>query len=258
MGITERINGPTRLNIASGVYFSPSTEDGCIVLNVERDTILSLNDTAALMFAKLAARETGLTRDEFVEVVRHEFEDVEQSRIESAIDNLLSQLDERRVLQTELPNFRLYGKWLRPKLVQGLAVFVRAVLKPLLLIGAYTPAAVLLLTTADAILRIAGFSSLHRIVKHWKLVMNPAATAELIAKGCATVDRACTWHPKQEVCLQRSAVAACLLRSLGVPAEMVIGVHKMPFYCHAWVEVAGRVVNDHENVKKFFHVLSRC
>jgi Transglutaminase-like superfamily/Coenzyme PQQ synthesis protein D (PqqD) len=259
MGSTaETINGPTRLSIASGVCFSPATEDGCIVLNVEEGTILSLNDTGALMFAKLAARETGLTRDEFVEAVSCEFEDVDRSRIESAIDNLFRQLDEKRILQRQRPGFRLYGRWLRGKLVQGVAVCIRAVVKPLLIIKAYTPAAVLLLTIADAILKIDGFSSLHRTVKKWKLAVNKSSDAEMIVKGCATVDRACTWHPKQELCLQRSAVAACLLRSLGVPAEMVIGVHKMPFYGHAWVEVGGTVVNDHENVQKFFHVLCRC
>jgi hypothetical protein len=53
-------------------------------------------------------------------------------------------------------------------------------------------------------------------------------------------------------------VLVCLLRSLGFPAEMVIGVHKMPFYGHAWTEVDGRVVNDHANAQKFFHVLNRC
>lgn len=259
MGITaERIKGPTSLNIASGVCFSPATEDGCIVLNIEEGTILSLNNTGALMFAKLAARETGLTHDEFVEAVSREFEDVQRSRIESAIDNLLTQLDEKKVLQTQAGNFGLYGKWLRAKAVEGVAVCARAALKPLLFIRAYTSASVVLLTTADAILKIAGFSGLHQTVKQWKLALNPAEDVEMIVRGCATVDRACTWHPKQELCLQRSAVAACLLRSLGVPAEMVIGVHKMPFYGHAWVEVNGKVVNDDKNVQSFFQVLCRC
>ena len=254
----ERINGSARISIASGVCFSPATEDGCIVLNVAQGTMLSLNDTGALLFAKLAAGETGLTRDEFVEAVSSEFRDVQRSRIECAIDNLLAQLDEKRVLQTQRSDFGLHSRWLRAKLVQGISVCVRAVVKQLLLIKAYTPASVLLLTTADAILKLGGFSSLYRTVKEWRLAVNQSSDEELIAKGCTTVNRACTWHPKQELCLQRSAVAACLLRSLGVPAEMVIGVHKMPFYSHAWVEVEGRVVNDHKNVQTFFHVLSRC
>jgi len=254
----ERIKALTSLNIASGVCFSPATADGCIVLNVEEGTILSLNNIGALMFAKLAARETGLTHDEFVEAVSSEFEDVQRPRIESGVDNLLAQLEEKKVLQTQGGNLGLYGKWLRAKVVEGVAVCARAVLKPLLFIKAYTSASVLLLATADAILKIAGFSGLHQTVKHWKLAINPAEDAEMIVRGCATVERACTWHPKQELCLQRSAVAACLLRSLGVPAEMVIGVHKMPFYGHAWVEVNGKVVNDDKNVQSFFQELCRC
>jgi len=259
MGITaDTINGPMRLNIASGVCSSPATEDGCIVLNLEQGTILSLNDTGAFMFAKLVARETGLTRNELVEVVSREFEDVQRARIESAVDNLLSQLDEKGVLQRQLANFGRCGKWLRAKLLQGFAVCVRAVVDPLLLIKAYTPATVLLLATADTILKIGGFSSLHQTIRNWKVAVNQSTDTEVIVNGCAAVDRACTWHPKQEVCLQRSAVATCLLRRLGVPAEMVIGVHKMPFYGHAWVEVNGKVVNDHKNVQSFFHVLCRC
>lgn len=254
----ERIQDRTRLNISSGVCFSPATEDGCIILNVEQGTVLSLNDTGALMFAKLAQREKGLTRDELVEALSNEFEDVQRSRIESGVDKLLCQLHEKKVLERHGPNPGLYRTWLRLKLVQAVAVCARAMLKPVLFMKAYTTATVLLLTATDVILKIAGFSALHNAVRQWKLAVNSPGDAETIAKGCAAVDRACTWHPKQEVCLQRSAVAACLLRTLGVPAEMVIGVHKMPFYGHAWVEVNGEVVNDHKNVQTFFHVLCRC
>jgi hypothetical protein len=258
MGITEkRINGPTQLHIASGVCFSPATEDGCIVLNVEEGTILSLNDTGALMFAKLAARERGLTRDEFVEVVGRDFRDVEHSRIETAVDNLLRKLDEKKALQTQQSRFRRLSWWVLAKLVNVIVVSVSAALSPLLFINANTLAGLLLLATADIVLKLAGFSTLYRTIKRWPLA-NRCANSATIIKSCNIVDRACTWHPRQELCLQRSAVAACLLRSFGVPAEMVIGVHKMPFYGHAWVEVEGKVVNDHKNVQTFFHVLSRC
>jgi hypothetical protein len=45
-------------------------------------------------------------------------------------------------------------------------------------------------------------------------------------------------------CLQRSACAVRMLRRHGVPARLVIGFRRQPFFCHAWVEVHGRVVND--------------
>ena len=253
----SKITNSRKFNIASGICFSPATDDGCIVLNVEQNTILSLNDTGARMFAKLAAKDTGLTRDEFVDAISYEFQDIQRSRIELAIDSLLTQLEAKRLLQKESVDFGL-RKWLRSTLAHSVTVCSYAVVKPLLLVKADTVAALLMLATADVVLKIGGFSSLHRTVSKWKLRSSASPEEEAIGKGRETVDRACTWLPKQELCLQRSAVVTCLLRSLGVPAEMVIGVHKMPFYSHAWVEVNGTVINDHKNVQTFFHVLSRC
>lgn len=253
----QMIEISTKFNIAPGVYFSPATEDGCVVLNLEQGTILSLNDTGALMLSRLTESNTGLTRAEFVNLVGRDFNAVEHSRIESAVDNLLRQLDEKKALQTQQSHFRRLSWCVRAKLVSVIVVSVSAILRPLLFINANTLAGLLLLATADIVLKLTGFSTLHRTVKQWPLA-NRRANSATIVETCNIVDRACTWHPRQELCLQRSAVAACLLRSFGVPAEMVIGVHKMPLYGHAWVEVEGKVVNDHKNVQTFFHVLSRC
>jgi hypothetical protein len=71
------------------------------------------------------------------------------------------------------------------------------------------------------------------------------------------VDEACVWYLKRAPCLQRSAVAACLLRRHGVPAELVIGYRALPFESHAWVEVDGRIVNDRPQYQKAFTVLER-
>jgi hypothetical protein len=71
------------------------------------------------------------------------------------------------------------------------------------------------------------------------------------------VDEACVWYVKCAPCLQRSAVATCLLRRAGVRAELVIGYRALPFESHAWVEVDGQVVNDRPQYQKFFTVLER-
>jgi len=71
------------------------------------------------------------------------------------------------------------------------------------------------------------------------------------------VDEACVWYVKRAPCLQRSAVAACLLRRYGVHAELVIRYRPLPFESHAWVEVEGHVVNDRPQYQKFFTVLDR-
>ncbi len=71
------------------------------------------------------------------------------------------------------------------------------------------------------------------------------------------VDEACVWYVKRAPCLQRSAVAARLLRRHGVAAELVIAYRALPFESHAWVEVDGRVVNDRPQYQKVFTVLER-
>jgi hypothetical protein len=75
---------------------------------------------------------------------------------------------------------------------------------------------------------------------------------------CAAVDMACIWYWKEVLCLQRSAVTACLLKRYGVPAQMVIGAQQIPFRAHAWVEVDGRVVNDKPYTPEMYALLDRC
>jgi hypothetical protein len=115
------------------------------------------------------------------------------------------------------------------------------------------------LLVADVVLKLGGFPQLQRIVKRWPMSRKHVETADAtIACVCGTVDRATRLYVKHTWCLQRAAVTTCLLRTKGVPAEMVIGCRKMPFHGHAWVEVNGRVVNDNEMVHSFYSVLYRC
>jgi hypothetical protein len=75
---------------------------------------------------------------------------------------------------------------------------------------------------------------------------------------CSAVDMACIWYWKEVLCLQRSAVTACLLKHYGVASQLVIGAQQMPFKAHAWVEVDSRVVNDKPYVTEMYGVLDRC
>jgi len=75
---------------------------------------------------------------------------------------------------------------------------------------------------------------------------------------CSAIDMACIWYWKEALCLQRSAATACLLKRLGVPAQLVIGAQQLPFKAHAWVEVDGRVVNDKPYTPEMYAVLDRC
>jgi|HubBroStandDraft_4_1064222.scaffolds.fasta_scaffold122175_2 hypothetical protein len=75
---------------------------------------------------------------------------------------------------------------------------------------------------------------------------------------CHAIDVTAALYFKNVRCLQRSAAAARLLKKYGFRAEMVIGIQQLPFLAHAWVEVAGRVVNDKPYVTEIYSVLARC
>ena len=75
---------------------------------------------------------------------------------------------------------------------------------------------------------------------------------------CHAVDLACVFYFKDVRCLQRSAAATTLLRDSGFPSEMVIGVKPSPFRAHAWVELAGHIVNDRPYTSEMYTVMDRC
>jgi hypothetical protein len=87
---------------------------------------------------------------------------------------------------------------------------------------------------------------------------NLVATPDVVERICAAIDMACIWYWKEVLCLQRSAVTACLLKRYGVSAQMIIGVQQIPFRAHAWVEVAGHVVNDKSYTPEMYAVLDKC
>jgi hypothetical protein len=100
------------------------------------------------------------------------------------------------------------------------------------------------------------FAALHLKIQNWPVARRRVApgTDERVREA---IERACVWYPKTSLCLPRSAVATCLLRDAGIPAQLVIGVQKIPFKAHAWVEVAGRVVNDKPEVQGEYMVMDR-
>jgi hypothetical protein len=78
------------------------------------------------------------------------------------------------------------------------------------------------------------------------------------AKICSAIDLIAIFHHREIQCLQRSAATTCLLRDYGFPARMLIGARTLPFRAHAWVEVAGAVVNDKVSTCSAYEVLERC
>ena len=109
----------------------------------------------------------------------------------------------------------------------------------------------------DLYLARRNFAALYDAVRRHSLGNTPCSS-DVIERVCSSMDMACLWYWKEVLCLQRSAATTCLLRSHGVPAQMVIGTQQMPFKAHAWVEVERRVVNDKPYVSEIYMVLDRC
>lgn len=100
-----------------------------------------------------------------------------------------------------------------------------------------------------------GFEHVHAFTR--RRPVSGRERPDACARVCAAVEEACVWYVKRAYCLQRASVTTWLLRRRGVRAELVIGYRPMPIDSHAWVEVAGRVVNDRPQYQRFFHVLDR-
>ena len=109
----------------------------------------------------------------------------------------------------------------------------------------------------DLYLARGSFRSLYEKVRSFP-TSRVSTSPEVIQQTCAAVDEACIWYWKEVLCLQRSAATVCLLKSHGIHAELIIGAQPLPFKAHAWVEVAGRVVNDKPYVREMYPVLDRC
>jgi hypothetical protein len=114
-----------------------------------------------------------------------------------------------------------------------------------------------MLVQFDFYLARRDFSALCRKVRNYPSP-NHGGPPDALARICSAVDTACVWYWKEILCLQRSAATACLLKSAGLPARMVIGAQRMPFKAHAWVEVESRVVNDKPYMREMYAVLDQC
>jgi hypothetical protein len=61
------------------------------------------------------------------------------------------------------------------------------------------------------------FSRMYKFVQGWTVAPWPAPP-NTVERVCNALNCACAWYPKRVLCLQRSAVITCLLRSCGVSA----------------------------------------
>ncbi len=70
---------------------------------------------------------------------------------------------------------------------------------------------------------------------------------DLVQRCVERVARAAAFFPGRAECLEQSLALLVLLRRRGLPAQLRVGVRSLPFAAHAWVELAGRPVNEPED-----------
>jgi Transglutaminase-like superfamily len=105
------------------------------------------------------------------------------------------------------------------------------------------------------VLANGGFDSLQRYMNRASTRNAQPGPTSPIPAIVAAVNRACRYYPKSPACLQRSLALTSMLRRRGIAADLEIGVRQPPFESHAWVEVAGRVINDTPTVRDFYQTI---
>lgn len=113
------------------------------------------------------------------------------------------------------------------------------------------------LATYDIVVPLGKFKTLRKLVGAWKTRPHHT-TPESAEQIIRAINLACVCYPKQVLCLQRSSVTVCLMRSHGVAAQLVLGAQKTPFAAHAWVEINGQAVNERRNVRAKYNVWESC
>ena len=248
----------TRFSISADVC-SSTNKDGTIILNVKTGLLYSVIGAGSAIWTRLSSRPNNLSQQDIVGSIVAEFSDVPEEDVRRDVEKLLTQFIQRGLLDvSDEKTDRFYGTsqaW-SDSLVRPL---IRTIVTRLIKLRLTSAAAFLELACVDLTLKIGGFSLLHRLVKTWPLLKQQSISTTTARQICDSVDRAGRFYLKHVLCLQRSAAVTCLLRSNGVPAEMVIACRKTPFEGHAWVEVDDQVINDTQKVKTYYsNVLGRC
>jgi hypothetical protein len=109
--------------------------------------------------------------------------------------------------------------------------------------------AYLALGRLDLALRTLGFRRVaHHLATTRGAASRPAGPREIARarRYARLIDVAARHHLVRAHCLHRSLVLHAWLRHEGLPSEFLIGVRKEGSHlrAHAWVELAGQVVND--------------
>lgn len=244
-----------RFAISSDVR-SDTDDDGTAILHITQDKIYTIVGVGSAIWSKLVRAKDGLAPHEIVETLSTDFESIPRQQIEGDVQRFLRTFQQKGFIKSERDSSRMRNGARR----FAAATFLfsaRNLTSLLLMLRLRVFAAVCGLAAVDFLVNLVSFNSLYTLVSNWP-VSKRRADGQTIDQINAAVTRALTWYPKQAMCLQRSAVTTNLLRSSGVPAQLIIGCQKLPFLVHAWVEVDDEVVNDSPRVREIHKVLDKC
>jgi hypothetical protein len=249
-------------------YFIPQhvrsvhNEGGVVLLNLRSGAYFTLNTVGTLVWREL---QGGGTREAALAALGRRFP-VPEERLAKDVDALLARLIGTGLLALEEAPARGAGTSAASgepaRLVQAMRAPGVSAMAPerfgLLRRWLWSLLGYAALVGMDVLIRLAGFARFHRFVGRWRIRPRRAVDPRDAARISAAVDAASAFYFKRAWCLQRSAAATCLLRLRGFPAQLVIGVKRMPFLAHAWVEIEGRVVNDDPLVCGAYEEIERC
>jgi hypothetical protein len=100
------------------------------------------------------------------------------------------------------------------------------------------------LALMDVLPRLVGLRRTFALLHRMRATSANAAAPQVIDATVRAVCTAAAFYPRRALCLEQSLALTWLLRRRGVRAELRVGVQPRPFYAHAWVEVAGRALNE--------------
>ncbi|HEY1525944.1 MAG TPA: lasso peptide biosynthesis B2 protein [Candidatus Angelobacter sp.] len=232
------------------------TPDGAALLDIKRGLCLTINAVGVMIWKHLKA---GRAPNQIVECLSTEFPEVPMTRLSADITDFVEQLKRKHLL---LPEHRL--PWQKQEHLPKLLTFIhsRQHLPSPLRSPHGKPRCLLLkalcgLLIFDLLQCGRSFAKIHACVHAWP-VAKRLMWSDMGEQVSEAVNYACVWYPKRTLCLQRSAVATCLLRQYGLPAELVIAAQKFPFKAHAWTELGGKVINERKDVQRAYLVWDRC
>ena len=248
-------------------------KDGSVLLSIAEDSVCKLNGVGALTWMILEEARDGLSLDEIVRALAHEFAainsegelryDVPPEQLQTDTDHFLKKMVSMGLLQLSRHGFYsvsadVTGTTSAPATkIEQSNFATNDVADDMSISRRETFSAFVGLLAFDLLLKLGGFQRLIGKVARWPIAEPRTADREICLRVRSMVDRAQMYYPKKAMCLQHSAVVTCLLRRRGVPAQMVLAAQTFPPKAHAWAEVGGEVVNDQRSVKSEYRVLKR-